>query len=166
MVRTCGLWLRIRVGVARCARGRDPSFQLLQVGRGGRRVRPISGSGGTMRRTRWGLALLSVVVGLAAAGPGVARASNGQIAFSTGFVLPYGDRDVGSQVFVVNPNGTGLKQLTHVAGGHDAADPAWSPDGRRIAFQSNPTGEYDLWVMNRDGSGQHRILRDAGWDDE
>jgi hypothetical protein len=57
-----------------------------------------------MRRTRWGLALFSVALALGAAGPAGARSSNGQVAFSTGFVLPYGDRDVGSQVFVVNPN--------------------------------------------------------------
>ena len=120
-----------------------------------------------MQRSRWGFALALVGVAvLAAAGPAGAKSSNGRIAFSTGFVLPYGDRDVGSQVFTVNPGGGGLRQLTHVAGGHDAADPAWSPDGRRIAYQSNPTGEYDLWVMNADGSNQHRILRDAGWDDE
>jgi TolB protein len=118
-----------------------------------------------MRRTRWGLALGAVALALVAASP-AAGTSNGRIAYSTGFVLPYGDRDVGSQVFVVDPDGTGLHQLTHVAGGHDAADPAWSPDGRRIAYQSDPGGEYDLWVMNGNGTGQHRILRDAGWDDE
>jgi len=121
-----------------------------------------------MRRGRWGLALalVGVAMALGVAGPAGASSSNGRIAFSTGFVLPYGDRDVGSQVFTVDPGGGGLRQLTHVAGGHDAADPAWSPNGRRIAYQSNPTGEYDLWVMNADGSNQHRILRDPGWDDE
>jgi dipeptidyl aminopeptidase/acylaminoacyl peptidase len=109
-----------------------------------------------MRWTWWVLCLLSVVVALESADAAGARSSNGRIAFSTGFVLPYGDRDVGPQIFVVNPVGTGLQQLTHVAGGHDAANPAWSPDGRRIVYQSNPAGEYDLWVMNGDGSGQHR----------
>jgi Tol biopolymer transport system component len=119
-----------------------------------------------MRWTWWVLCLLSVVVALESADAAAARSSNGQIAFSTGFVLPYEDRDIGSQIFVVNPVGTGLQQLTHVAGGHDAASPAWSPDGRRIVYQSDPAGEYDLWVMNGDGSGQHRLLRDPGWDDE
>jgi Tol biopolymer transport system component len=91
---------------------------------------------------------------------------NGRIAYSNFFVFPNGDRDVGAQIFTVNPNGTGERQLTHVAGGHDAADPKWSPDGTKIAYQSNPTGEYDLWLMNGDGTGQHRILADPGWDDE
>ena len=31
--------------------------------------------------------------------------------------------------------------------------PTWSPDGRRVAFQSDRTGNWDIWVMNTDGSG-------------
>ena len=31
--------------------------------------------------------------------------------------------------------------------------PAWSPDGNRLAFASNRTGNLDIWVVNRDGSG-------------
>lgn len=39
----------------------------------------------------------------------------------------------------------------------------WSPDGRRIVYaRMGPTPAADaVWVMNRDGSGAHRILRGA-----
>ena len=39
------------------------------------------------------------------------------------------------QIWVVAPDGTGLRQLTH--GARDAG-PAWSPDGRWLAFRSCP----------------------------
>jgi Tol biopolymer transport system component len=32
-------------------------------------------------------------------------------------------------------------------------NPRFSPDGRRVAFVSNRTGTYQIWVANRDGSG-------------
>jgi len=45
-------------------------------------------------------------------------------------------------------------------------EPAWSPDGQRIAFSSNRDGNYELYVMNADGSGQRRLTHnrpvDAG----
>ena len=36
---------------------------------------------------------------------------------------------------------------------HDARQPAWSPDGRRIAFQSYRNGTWDIWTIARDGTG-------------
>ncbi len=41
--------------------------------------------------------------------------------------------------------------------------PAWSPDGKRLAFLSEVTGKsgiYQVWVMNADGSQPHRIASD------
>jgi TolB protein len=44
---------------------------------------------------------------------------------------------------------------------HAARDqwPAWSPDGRRIAFMSDRDGSPDVFVMNTDGSSVRNITR-------
>ena len=34
-----------------------------------------------------------------------------------------------------------------------AAWPAWRPGGEQIAFVSNRTGNYDLWLAKTDGTG-------------
>jgi Tol biopolymer transport system component len=43
-------------------------------------------------------------------------------------------------------------------GGSDI-DPAWSPDGKRIAFASNRDGAYEIYVMNADGGNRRRLTR-------
>jgi Tol biopolymer transport system component len=55
-----------------------------------------------------------------------------------------------NQIFRVKTDGTGLQQLTS---GSANAEPAWSPDGLRIAFVSDRHGGSDIYVMNADGSG-------------
>jgi tricorn protease len=39
---------------------------------------------------------------------------------------------------------------------------AWSPDGSRIAFISDRTGEEEIWLINQDGSGQPQQLTSGG----
>lgn len=41
-------------------------------------------------------------------------------------------------------------------------DPAWSPDGRAIAYFTDATGEYELSVRSADGSGTPRSLTSFG----
>jgi TolB protein len=70
--------------------------------------------------------------------------------------------DPNYDVFVVNRDGSGLRQLTSWPG--EDGWPAWSPDGKRIAFCSThgwPAGptRYALWVMNADGSYKRRLAR-------
>lgn len=43
--------------------------------------------------------------------------------------------------------------------------PTWSPDGRSIAFTAFQGVENrDIWVMNADGSGQHRLKKTPFWE--
>ena len=37
--------------------------------------------------------------------------------------------------------------------------PAWSPDGTQIAFTSDRSRDWDIWVMNADGSGARDLSR-------
>jgi Tol biopolymer transport system component len=34
----------------------------------------------------------------------------------------------------------------------------WSADGSQIAFLTDRTGRWEIWVMNADGSNQHALL--------
>ena len=39
--------------------------------------------------------------------------------------------------------------------------PAWSPDGSRIAFLTDRSGRWEIWVMGADGSDPHPMFSDA-----
>ncbi len=44
------------------------------------------------------------------------------------------------------------------------AAPVWSPDGRKIAFLTDRTGLWELWIMNADGSGQRPMFPNGALD--
>jgi TolB protein len=96
----------------------------------------------------------------------------GKIAFDH---ITSGESSGPSDIYVVNAGGTNVRNLTHNAA--DDLDPAWSPDGRKIAFVSYRCSAEaqvcysTIHVMNADGSGQRRIThnqrnrgdRDPAW---
>jgi Tol biopolymer transport system component len=94
-----------------------------------------------------------------------AAAANGRIAFSQWDLLPGGSLSAHSNVYTINPNGSGRRQLTHVGATEAAGEPDWSPDGAKIVYESNQTGDYRIWVMNANGSGQRRLTDDPGFAD-
>jgi Tol biopolymer transport system component len=73
-----------------------------------------------------------------------------------------GDLDI----FVMNADGTGVRQLTGIDG--DAAeddDSFWSPNGKQLAFHSTRDGDEEIYVMNVDGSGVTQLTFNTGFAD-
>ena len=66
----------------------------------------------------------------------------------------------GTQIYVMNADGSGVTRLTGVSEASDIF-PAWSPDGSRIAFASDRDDSErvnsDIYVMSADGSGVTRL---------
>jgi Tol biopolymer transport system component/tRNA A-37 threonylcarbamoyl transferase component Bud32 len=69
--------------------------------------------------------------------------------------LAYRSEDVRHDVFVVRRDGSDQRQLTNDV--IKQWTPRFSPDGTRLAIFSNDSGRYQIWVMNRDGSGRVRL---------
>ncbi|HEX6717049.1 MAG TPA: protein kinase [Pyrinomonadaceae bacterium] len=63
-------------------------------------------------------------------------------------------------IYVMRTDGTDQRDITPDNYRHFW--PRWSPDGQRIAFTSRRTGDYELWVMNRDGSGLRQVTQSKG----
>lgn len=76
------------------------------------------------------------------------------------------------EIHVLNADGSGRVRLTEtpwqVIGEQrlkgeeprlwNNAAPAWSPDGSQIAFLTDRTGSWEIWVMNADGSNQRPMF--------
>jgi TolB protein len=68
-------------------------------------------------------------------------------------------------IFVVNPDGSDLVNLTQGRG--DYASPRWSPDGNRIAFAIyNGSNSTAIGIMNRDGTAETILFRDEAYDQD
>jgi Tol biopolymer transport system component/pimeloyl-ACP methyl ester carboxylesterase len=100
------------------------------------------------RSTRIALACLAAALVLPASS---GAAVNGRIVFQG--AMANGKRP---QLFSINPDGTGLRQLTR-AKGYGAENPMWSPDGSAIAFGVGRETRADVFTALPDGSGQRRL---------
>lgn len=63
------------------------------------------------------------------------------------------------QLYVVNVDGSGVRPLTADSAGWQ---PTISPDGRTIAFVAPRNQDYDLWLMNIDGTNLRQFTKSPG----
>jgi Tol biopolymer transport system component len=97
----------------------------------------------------------------AGAAPRTAKPDPGRIAFSYGDQFPGGDDITAhTDIYSVAPDGTDLRQLTHVPAAATAAIPAWSGDGTSIAYESDVSGKFEIWAMDADGKHKHQVTND------
>lgn len=80
-----------------------------------------------------------------------------KIAFDT-------NRDGHMEVYVMDPDGTNQRRLTHTLGGEHKHSwmPSWSPDRKNIIFRSNRDGNWEIYVMGADGSNVHQLTHTPG----
>lgn len=100
------------------------------------------------RRPTLGLAVLTgvlVAVLLPALSQAKPSSANGKIAFST----PVNGVN---QIFTVNPDGTGLRQITHGATESGQFGLSWSPDGSHLLFSVTNQGTDQIARSLADGS--------------
>jgi hypothetical protein len=132
------------------------------------------------KRRRSGLLLTlalgaaAALVALAAVGVAPAEATKskgsgaGNIVFvSTCTTGPGVNNPTGDfEIFTMNPNGKKLKQLTINA--VSDSKPTLSPDGKKVAYtsrgdqSSNLEGDYEVYLVNADGSGQKNLSNSGG----
>ena len=114
----------------------------------------------TSRRCAGAVALVATaVIGLAGSANATQPGSNGLIAFSAN-----GSSDpTQNGLLAMNPDGAGVHQID--AATSPDRQPAWSPDGQRVAFSADRTGSGDIYVVGADGTGLTQLTNDPEHDE-
>ena len=116
----------------------------------------------TIHAARLSLVLVAAAGSLALAGEAQATfpGSNGRIVFETNRDYPGAP---GGELYTMTADGGSLQRLTFTAAGVDNGEAAYSPNGRRIVFQSDRGGSgEDLYLIDSDGTHETRLTSMPG----
>ena len=73
------------------------------------------------------------------------------------FVSSQGGQTGYYDVWIVNRDGTDMRNLTPGTARSSEGAPSWSPNGQTLAFTSDRTGTNQIFIMNADGTGVRRV---------
>jgi TolB protein len=102
---------------------------------------------------------LSMAVLLVAAAAGTVPATGGESTGRNGRIVFQASAGAQRQLFAINPDGSGLRQVTRLAG---SEQPDWSPDGSRIAFDAPGAGGTRILTVRPDGSDTRAVPLTTG----
>jgi Tol biopolymer transport system component len=69
--------------------------------------------------------------------------------------------ETNQHIYTMNANTTNKIQLTSI--GNNYA-PSWSPNGTKIAFDSDRSGRREIYIMNADGTNQTMLTSEGGYE--
>ncbi len=78
----------------------------------------------------------------------------------SGGLSPKGNRavfDARGDIFTVPAEKGNIRNLTGTPGVRERGA-VWSPDGKNVAYLSDRTGEYEIWIRSADGKGEEKQL--------
>ena len=112
-------------------------------------------------------AALVVVVLIAVILPPLSRATypgkNGEIAFAR---YRFSSNPYRVEIWVANPDGSGLRRITTAGANYFDFYPSWAPDGTQLLFTSFAPlhgtagdGRETIWSVNADGSNLHMLSK-------
>lgn len=125
----------------------------------GRRPRPAPPTG--RRLLRAGTVLLAGILALtwpgaaSTASAGTYGGQNGQLAFAR-------VDETGVDIFTVDRDGSDLRRFINTPAGFASVYGDWSPDGRRLAFDSDRSGNVEIYVATLDGDIRRLTRNPAG----
>ena len=87
----------------------------------------------------------------------------------TGRIVFEGRQTGMGEIYFMNPDGSGVVQVTDQVDGGWSVSPSVSPDGTRIAFSrvanaGSPEEEWDIYVVNVDGTGLRNVTDNPEFD--
>lgn len=78
-----------------------------------------------------------------------------QIAFQSKRDTNSNPQDDNLDIYVMNSDGSNIRALT--IHGADDSEPSWSPDGRKIAFLSERSGQDEVYLMDTEGANLEQL---------
>jgi Tol biopolymer transport system component len=75
------------------------------------------------------------------------------------------------EIYTMDPDGSNLTNISRSRGHSNDpgtpfdGEPVFSPDGDKIAFTSQRDGDFEIYMMNSDGTGQTNLTNDPGFAD-
>ncbi len=74
-------------------------------------------------------------------------------------MISYRGGEGGPRLYVMDADGANIKQLSTAPGEHRACYPAWSPDSKKIAYSDNGPADWEIFVVNSDGTGHKQLTK-------